>query len=206
MAVYKFRITYEDHEDVSRDIEIKPFHSFEDLHLAIQQSIKFDASKTACFYLSDDYWRKGQEIPATQLKKSKLVDFIEDPHQKFIYLFDPLVNWMFYVELFKVLPDENGVKYPRCVKSTGTAPLQYRPADTIVPGNNNDDDSDDVIVDKEVEDDHGFYSDAEELEEKGFSEMEQGEEKHDEEAYAGDEEDEHGSSEFDENTGLEEEY
>ena len=57
MAVYKFRIIYEDHEDVSRDIEIKPFHSFEDLHLAIQDSIKFDASKAASFYISDDYFQ-----------------------------------------------------------------------------------------------------------------------------------------------------
>ena len=204
MAVYKFRVTYEDQEDISRDIEIKPNHSFEDLHLAIQQAIKFDASKTACFYMSDDYWRKGQEIPAANLKKSKLVDFIEDPHQKFIYLFDPSVNWMFYVELFKVLPDENGVKYPRCVKSIGSAPLQYRPVDVIVPGDNGEEDA---VTDKDIDDDT-FYSEAEELEEKGFSEVEEDarEEKHDEEAYANDvEEDEHSDSGFNE-AGTEEEY
>ena len=62
MAIYRFRVTYEDHEDVYRDIEIKSIQTFEDLHHAIQEAIGFDKSKPASFYMSDDYWRKDQEI------------------------------------------------------------------------------------------------------------------------------------------------
>ena len=205
MAVYKFRIIYEDHEDVSRDIEIKPFHSFEDLHLAIQDSIKFDASKAASFYISDDYWRKGQEIPV-DLKKSKLVDFIEDPHQKFIYIFDPSASWCFNIELFKIQPDENGVQYPRCVKSVGKAPLQYLPVNNILPDESEQDN--DTTHEKEI-DDAVFYGEAGELEEKGFSEVQEDatDSKDPEGNYAADEEeDEMSPEDFDENAGLEEEY
>ncbi|HEY4799409.1 MAG TPA: hypothetical protein VII99_10075 [Bacteroidia bacterium] len=145
--IYRFRVTYEDHEDVFRDIEIKAAQSFTDLHLSIQESIGFDNSKPAFFYLSDDYWRKEEEIIAINTaydsKKSKLkkpagagkeatpkkkliVDFVNDPHQRFIYFFDPDKEWTFQLELLKILPEENGVAYPRCVKISGTSPKQYK--------------------------------------------------------------------------------
>jgi len=56
--IYKFRVTYENHEDIYRDIEIKATQSFMELHHAIQQAILFDNSKQAVFYTSDDYWRR----------------------------------------------------------------------------------------------------------------------------------------------------
>ena len=43
MAVYRFRITFENFEEVYREIEIKSDQTFEDLHFAIQSSIGFDA-------------------------------------------------------------------------------------------------------------------------------------------------------------------
>lgn len=151
--IYRFRATYEDHEDVFRDIEIKATHSFTDFHTSIQESIGFDNSKSACFYLSDDYWRKEEEIAAintgednkkskskgtstfsgkrTAPKKKLIVDFVNDPHQKFIYVFDPDKEWTFQLELLKILPEENGVAYPRCIKVSGTSPKQYK--ETTLP-------------------------------------------------------------------------
>ena len=54
MAIYRFRISFEEFDDIHRDIEIKSIQSFEQLHLAIQESIGFDASKPASFYMSND--------------------------------------------------------------------------------------------------------------------------------------------------------
>src|SRR4051812_14363312 len=96
--VYKFRVSFEDHEDVSRDIEIKPEQTFEDLHLCIQSAIGFDGSKPASFFMSNDYWVKGREIStesrinkngekAALMRKARLCDFIVDPHQKIYYEF-----------------------------------------------------------------------------------------------------------------------
>lgn len=62
-AVYRFRVSFEDHTDIYRDIEILSSQSFYDLHEAIQQAIGFDASKNATFYISNDYWRREKEVP-----------------------------------------------------------------------------------------------------------------------------------------------
>ena len=62
MAVYRFKISMEENEDIFRDIDIQASQSFEDFHTIIQAAFKFDAKLSASFFISDDYWRKGQEI------------------------------------------------------------------------------------------------------------------------------------------------
>ena len=117
MAVYRFRVTFEDHDDVSRDIEIRSTQTFEDFHHAIHSFIGFDAAKPASFYLSDDNWKKGKEITSRELKgeekekvrlmrKTRLADAIADPHQKIYYLFDPSAQWAFRIELIKIIVNE----------------------------------------------------------------------------------------------------
>lgn len=137
MAIYRFRISFEEFDDIHRDIEIRSVQTFEQLHLAIQESIGFDASKPASFFMSNDNWKKGQEIVFSLpegnkahgkllMKESHLCDFIADPHQKIYYVFDAPSQWSFFIELFKIFPDSvPGKKYPVCVKVHGEAPKQY---------------------------------------------------------------------------------
>ena len=137
MATYRFRVTFEDYDDVTRDIEIRSTQTFEEFHHAIQNAIGFDASKPTSFYLSDDNWKKGKEITtrelgndenekASPLRNSRLCDFIIDPHQKIYYLFDPASLWTFRIELVKInREEEQGTAYPRVIKSSGEAPKQY---------------------------------------------------------------------------------
>ncbi|CAN5617931.1 hypothetical protein BH11BAC2_BH11BAC2_18210 [soil metagenome] len=137
-TVYRFRVSFEDYDDVSRDIEIKSTSTFEDLHVIIQSSIGFDASKPASFFMSTDLWLKGQEISSEPkvgkdgekiplMKNSRLADFIADPHQKIYYQSDYDANWTFYVELFKILPAADPMRnYPVCVRTGGEAPKQYK--------------------------------------------------------------------------------
>ena len=137
MATYRFRVTFEDFDDITRDIEIRSTQTFEELHYAIQNAIGFDASKPTSFFLSDDNWKKGKEITtrvllddetetASPIKNSRLCDFIADPHQKIYYIFDNSSHWTFRIELVKINRDEEaGASYPRCVKSVNEAPKQY---------------------------------------------------------------------------------
>ena len=136
MATYRLRVIIEDHEEVVRDIEIRPTQTFEELHQAIHNSIGFDGNKPSSFYMSDDNWKKGKEITNKELndseeekrsrmKNSRLCDFVVDPHQKIYYVFDS-GSWTFRVELIKINRDEdNNAQYPRCIKSSGEAPKQY---------------------------------------------------------------------------------
>lgn len=136
-VVYRFRITFEDYDEVTRDIDIKSTQYFSDLHQAIQSAIGFDNTKSASFYMSNDHWLKGQEIstePRTDregnksllMHEARLCDFIVDPHQKIYYTSDWDANWTFRIELVKIVPQGDQAKsYPLCVKSNGDAPKQY---------------------------------------------------------------------------------
>lgn len=162
MAVYRFRIVFEDHEDVVREIDILGKQTYEEFHRAIQEAIAFDNSKDASFFMSDDYWRKGQELalnpppqddddddyPSARKKKeirhmskSKIAAYIEDPHQKMVYVFDPAVKWTLMIELSKIVPLDAKANYPKTTKSEGNAPKQYK--QNIVP----------PVVDEDEEDD-----------------------------------------------------
>lgn len=135
--VYRFRVTFEDYDEVTRDIEIKSSQTFEDLHHTIQACIGFDGTKPASFYISNDNWIKGQEISLEKKKdksgnvlstmsESKLASHIADPHQKIYYVSDYDANWGFMIELIKILPAAEVSKlYPVCIKSVGEPPKQY---------------------------------------------------------------------------------
>jgi len=58
MSVYRFKVTFEDNDEIYREIEIKSVQTFEDFHFVILQSIGFDTIHNASFFISDDYWRK----------------------------------------------------------------------------------------------------------------------------------------------------
>jgi len=137
MPVFKFKVSFEDFEDTYRVIEIKPTQTFLEFHKAILDSIKFDDKQLASFYMSNDSWEKGQEItledmtenpenPIPIMSKSKLSQFVVDPHQKILYVYDFIECWAMSIELTSILKEEDPkVKYPVCIKSVGMAPKQY---------------------------------------------------------------------------------
>ncbi len=145
MAVYRFRVCLEDNEDVYRDIDIRAAQTFEQFHEAIQEAFKFDKKHAASFFTSDDYWRKGEEITLNKedlaldaedirkkitkkylMKETKIAKFIEQPHQRFVYVFDPIVQWSFLIEMLKIVNEDPKINYPSCIRSAGNAPKQYK--------------------------------------------------------------------------------
>jgi hypothetical protein len=137
MALYRFRITFEDYDDVIREIDVKSNQTFEDLHRAIHQSTGYNSDYPSSFYISNDQWTKGEEITylpnqkridrgVSQMDKVKLLSFIDDPHQKFYYTFNFDRPFDFHVELMKIILEEtSGVVYPAVIKSVGEAPRQF---------------------------------------------------------------------------------
>ncbi|AOM78145.1 IS1096 element passenger TnpR family protein [Pedobacter steynii] len=134
MAIYRFRISFEDFDEVIREIDIKSNQTFEDLHRAVHRSTGYSAEKSSSFYVSTDHWIKGDEIAylptqrktdrgVTLMEKAKLSSFIEDPHQKFYYIYNFDRPFDFHVELIKIiLETDPNLEYPVLVKSTGEAP------------------------------------------------------------------------------------
>jgi len=134
MAIYRFRISFEDYDDVVREIDIKTNQTFEDLHRAIHRSTGYEANKSSSFYVSTDNWIKGEEIALLPnqrkidngivlMEKAKLSSFVEDPHQKFYYIYNFERPYDFHVELIKIiLENDPNIEYPFLVKSIGEAP------------------------------------------------------------------------------------
>jgi hypothetical protein len=137
MALYRFRVTFEDYDDVTREIDIKSNQTFEDLHRAIHQSTGYNCEFPSSFYISNDQWIKGEEITflpnqrridrgVALMEKVKLSSRIDDPHQKFYYTFNFDRPFDFHVELLKIILDETpGTTYPAVIKSVGEAPKQF---------------------------------------------------------------------------------
>ena len=137
MALYRFRVTFEDYDGVTREIDVKSNQTFEDLHRAIHQSTGYSPEYSSSFYISNDQWMKGEEITylpnqrridrgVALMEKIKLSNRIDDPHQKFYYTFNFDRPFDFHVELMKIiLEDAPGVTYPAVIKSVGEAPKQF---------------------------------------------------------------------------------
>ena len=137
MAVYRFRVAFEDYDDVVREIDIRSNQTFEDFHRAINQAIGYKCEYPSSFYVSNDQWIKGEEITfmpnqrridrgIVQMDKVKLSSRIDDPHQKFYYTFNFDRPFDFHIELLKILLDETpGTSYPSVVRSNGEAPKQF---------------------------------------------------------------------------------
>ena len=133
MAIYRFRVTFEDYDDVVREIDIKSTQTFEDLHKAIHRSTGYNAEKSSSFYVSSDQWIKAEEIAflpnqnkvdrvVALMTGTKLFKFIDDPHQKFYYTYNFERPYDFHVELMKIVDEEKGKEYPSLFKSHGEAP------------------------------------------------------------------------------------
>ncbi|WP_134090773.1 hypothetical protein [Olivibacter sp. XZL3] len=142
MAIYRFRVTFEDYDDIIREIDVLSTHTFLDLHQAIHQSTGYNPEVPSSFYISNDQWMKGDEIAylpekrkaergVALMENSKLNKFIDDPHQKFYYTYNFDRPFDFHVQLIKILQEESGKTYPLTVKTIGIAPRAF--GSTVVP-------------------------------------------------------------------------
>ena len=130
--IFRFKVTFEDVDDVERIIDISSKNTFKDFHQFIQESINFDNKKPASFFKANDSWRGNEEFStvsksnAKSAGSSELGKFIDDPHQKFLYHYDPGVgNWNLRAEIIKLLKADSNTNYPILHKSVGMAPKQF---------------------------------------------------------------------------------
>jgi hypothetical protein len=130
--IYKFRVIIDTEQDVFRDIEIDTTATFEKLHDAILDAFDFEAGEMASFYMSNESWEKGLEIPlmdmagdaALSMKSTTLSEMVSKPSDKILYIYDFMRMWIFYVELMEVKKDMPSTIYPRVALVYGDAPSQ----------------------------------------------------------------------------------
>ena len=179
MAIYRFKVTFEDYEDVYRVIDMPSKSNFLELHEAIHKTTNYEVERSSSFYVSNDQWKKGTEIaylPSERKQRAgillmpdiRLSKFIDDPHQKFYYIYNFDRPYDFHVELIKILKEEEGKEYPAVFQTVGQAPKSLAAANFPVTEGELDDEDEDDVVDENAEEygideDEGFdlYDDEE---------------------------------------------
>jgi pRiA4b ORF-3-like protein len=137
MAILKFRIYLEEDDSVYRDVAAKHTQTFFQLHEVILKAFEFDNKHAATFYRSNDHWQRGREIslekydkaykaPPLLMIETAIGSEIKNPNQKFVYQYDFVKNWWFWVELISVSKDEDSkLSYPALIRTEGIGPSQY---------------------------------------------------------------------------------
>lgn len=131
-TIFKFRVIIDTEQDVFRDIEIETNATFEKLHEAILGAFDFEMGEMASFYMSNEQWEKGLEIPlmdmageaTLSMKTTTLAEMVSKPSEKVLYIYDFMRMWICYVELIEVKKDLPSTIYPRVVLAYGDAPSQ----------------------------------------------------------------------------------
>jgi hypothetical protein len=176
MAGLKFRVLLdtEKDEEIFRDILITDTDNFESFYKAIISAFRFQGLEMASFYVSNDSWDKGHEINLMDMtygdddmdglpnvmKDAIIKDFLEEPDQKFILVYDFMRMWIFLIELIGY--EKEGPESPQLLLAIGMAPPEdSKPAenDQLFMGD----------LPEEEDDDFGFNDFDDDLSDDDYS-------------------------------------
>ena len=172
--VYKFRLLSDEVEDFRRDIEIDSDATFMELHEAILKSAGYPDDQMTSFFICNDNWIKEVEITREDMggmsedenyvmDETVIGDLVEDEKQKLMYVFDPLGDRVFYMELSKI---EFGKDIDKavCTRSVGEAPAQTLDFEELMSKGNTNIANEDINEDFYGSDDY----DDDEIDPDGF--------------------------------------
>jgi hypothetical protein len=177
--IFKFLILSDEVDDFKREIKIDADATFMDFYRILIDSIGFSDKEMASFFLSDNKWRKKQEITLVEMDTDSdvdslvmedciLSDYLEDEKQKLLFVFDYFTQRALFIELSEIIPGKY-LKKPFCSISQGEAPAQIIIQDEVKP---------DVVT---IDLGESFYGDErfdlEELDSEGFEGLDNIEEK-----------------------------
>jgi hypothetical protein len=138
MPGLKFRVLLDSdkNEEVFRDILIANDADFETFYRSIMSAFSFSGDQMASFYVSNDSWDKGHELslldmtydddaidePASVMKQAHIQDFITEPDQRFILVYDFMRMWIFLIEL--IAYEKEAPESPVMALAIGNAPQE----------------------------------------------------------------------------------
>ena len=135
MRVFRFRVLCDENDEFYRDFDLTSEHTLFDFHQAIQKELSFDPSQMACFFTCNQEWEKEQEFILFEVEDdlesstivmdvALLTEFITEPRQRLIYVYDQIEDRQLFIELIDNPEYNSKRKYPVCVDREGDAPEQ----------------------------------------------------------------------------------
>lgn len=132
---YRFTLISNETDEFVREIMIDAEASFHDLHRAILSSCRYADNVPASFFICNRDWEQEREIVLEDMgtsradedvylmRDTRIDELIEDEKQRMVYVFDPLANRMFFIELTEIGFGKR-LAEPACVRSCGEPPQQ----------------------------------------------------------------------------------
>ncbi|GAB4208200.1 MAG: hypothetical protein Fur0023_19610 [Bacteroidia bacterium] len=136
MAVFRFKVYWEENADVERIILIKSNQTFFDFYNIIIESFRLNNKDvSASFFTSDDYWDKYTEITLKQedvredeklMDRTSIASMVEHPKQKFVFVYDEQLQLTLHIELIKMEADNENEVYPKVISAKNEIPKRKK--------------------------------------------------------------------------------
>ncbi len=132
--VYRFTIISDEEEGFLREIKIDSEATFFDFHTALLKSVGYKDDQMTSFFICSDDWEKEQEVTLEDMgtssdedcylmRETPLSELVEDEKQRLLYVFDPLADRVFFIELSEIITGKT-LKAATCSRKIGNAPKQ----------------------------------------------------------------------------------
>ena len=131
--IYKIRVILDTKDDVFRDIEIRDKQTLFTLYKGIMSAFSLQGEELASFYISDQDWGQGKEIPLESMGESNEDETMADFHiyevlpevgSRLIFVYDYMDMWTFSVEVVSIEDKKAVLNYPLTVYRYGSMPLK----------------------------------------------------------------------------------
>lgn len=176
--IYRFTLISDEIDRFIREIQIDSEASFLDFHKAILDSVGYPNDQMTSFFICNEDWEKETEITLEDMGSSSdedtwlmedtpLNELVEDEHQHLLYVFDPLADRVFFIELSEIITGKN-LDSPICTKKVGEAPQQVLDFDQLMNMNA----APSLDLDDSFNDDQDF--DLDELDPEGMGFIDEG--------------------------------
>ena len=140
--VYRFTIISDEVDNFRREIQIDSEATFLDFHRAILKSVGYPDDQMTSFFICDENWEKETEVTLEDMGTSSDVDswimeetplseLLEDEKQHMLYIFDPLADRAFFMELSEIITGKS-LDEAVCTKSIGDAPQHVLDFDQLM--------------------------------------------------------------------------
>lgn len=131
---YRFILVSDEVDDFFREIKIDSEATFLDFHKIILSAAGYPDDQMTSFFMCESNWEKCEEITLQEMRtrsdedswvmeSTTLSEFIEDEGQRLLYVFDPLAERCFFIELKEIITGERQTK-AECTRKGGKAPKQ----------------------------------------------------------------------------------
>ena len=140
--VYKLLILSDEVDLFFREIEINSDATFLELNNAILDSVKYSKDQLTSFFNCSEGWEMKEEITLMDMGTSSDIDswimeetpleeLLEDEKQHMLYVFDPLADRVFFMELSEIITGKS-LDEAVCTKSIGDAPQHVLDFDQLM--------------------------------------------------------------------------